>query len=90
VTQEEIIKVMNDSEDVKMVGYGPEKSVGEGVEDEWGGTETKWKTGIEIVCLVPRETQKGPFGRPNGAKAEGVLDVQFCHEWCWAVGIKQK
>ncbi|MEO2152322.1 MAG: hypothetical protein ABGW50_06680 [Thermococcus sp.] len=58
-------------------GNAPKQGVGEGVENERRGTETKGKTRVEKELIEPVKTKKRPLARADGAKTEGMLNIEF-------------
>ena len=55
----------------------PLEGIGEVVKDEGGTAETKREAGVEVERAEPVETKKGPIGMSDGAKTEGMLDIEF-------------
>ena len=58
----------------------PLEGIGEVVKDERGRAETEREAGIEVERTEPVKTKKGPIGRSDGTKTEGMLDIEFGHE----------
>ena len=55
----------------------PLEGIGEFVKDEGGRAETEREAGVEVARAELVETKKGPIGRSDGTKTEGMLDIEF-------------
>ena len=75
-----VIQVVVDLGVSGVKGHCVTENRGEVVEDGAGGAETKRKSDVEVVRVLPAETEEPPLRGMDGDEPEGMLEVGFGHE----------